>query len=53
VSWNLVPGAPETSSFRLPTLGEDVQTGAPKLPIKTERLCFLLSPSSKLLPEFK
>jgi hypothetical protein len=31
------------SSFRMPILGEDVQTGAPKLPIKTERL---ISPQS-------
>jgi hypothetical protein len=26
------------SSFRMPILGEDEQTGAPKLPIETERL---------------
>lgn len=41
------------SSFRRPILGEDVQTGAPKLPIMTGRLWFLLSPPNKLLRAFK
>jgi hypothetical protein len=41
------------SSFRMLILGEDVQTGAPKLLIKTERFWFFLSLSNKLLPEFK
>lgn len=40
-------------SFRISILGDDVQTGVPKLPIMTGRLWFLLSPLNKLLPEFK
>lgn len=41
------------SSFKIAILGEDVQTGAPKLPIITGRLWFLLSPPNKLLLAFK
>jgi hypothetical protein len=37
----------------MPILGEDVQIGALKLPIKTERLWFLLILPNKLLPELK
>jgi hypothetical protein len=49
---NSVSAEPQ-SSYRMPILGEDVQTGTPKLPIKAERCWFLLNLPNKLPQEFK